>query len=331
MKELTVQSQDAGQRFDKFLAKYLNKAPKSFVYKMLRKKNITLNGKKAEGNEKLEKGDCVRLFFSDETLEKFSQVQISHVKQNLSILYEDEHILLINKPCGLLSQRAKPSDVSLVEQVQSYLLDTGAVTEESMRLFRPTVCNRLDRNTSGMVAAAKTLKGAQYLSQVFHDRTVHKYYHCLAAGRIQEASHLKGWLTKNPRTNQVQISKKAISEESQPIETLLTPVSSCDDATLLEICLITGRSHQIRAHLASIGHPIIGDPKYGKASINREYEKAFGLKYQLLHSFRLEMPDTKNGFSYLNGKVFYALEPELFRKIAEEKGIRLWQPGTPEA
>lgn len=330
MRQLTIKEADSGQRLDKYLAKYLNKAPKSFLYKMLRKKNITLNGKKADGSEKLAPGDEIRLFFSEETLETFSEVRIERVRHNLSILYEDAQILLVNKPCGVLSQKAKESDVSLVEQIQSYLYDAGAVTEESLRVFRPTVCNRLDRNTSGIVAAAKTLAAAQYLSEIFRDRSIHKYYHCLVAGTLTENAHIKGWLTKNEKTNQVRISKKPLSEDSQPIETSYRPLQSAGGVTLLEVCLLTGRSHQIRAHLASIGHPIIGDPKYGNPAVNRTYEKEFHLKHQLLHSYRLEMPQTEGPFSYLNGKIFLAPEPELFCKIAEEKGIQLWQPGTQE-
>lgn len=330
MRELVIRDQDAGQRFDKYLAKYLNQAPKSFLYKMLRKKNITLNGKKADGSEKLAAGDEIRLFLSEETLEKFSRVRVERVKQNLSILYEDDRILLVNKPCGVLSQKAKASDVSLVEQIQSYLYEAGEVTEESLRLFRPTVCNRLDRNTSGIVAAAKTLAAAQYLSRVFRDRSVHKYYHCLVAGKLDTPAHIKGWLTKNEKTNQVRISEKPLSEESLPIETSYRPLRFNEELTLLEVCLITGRSHQIRAHLASIGHPILGDPKYGNRAVNRIYEKEFQLSYQLLHSCRLEMPDSEDAFSYLNGRVFYAPEPELFCRIAKEKGIRPWEPGIQE-
>ena len=155
MQEIKITEQEAGQRFDKLLGKYLNKAPKSFLYKMLRKKNITLNGKKASGNEKLAKGDRVKLFLSDETIQKFSEAFSGYTNVSLDILYEDEDIILINKPVGMLSQKAARSDESLVEHLISYLIQSHALTEEDLRTFRPSICNRLDRNTSGIVAAGK--------------------------------------------------------------------------------------------------------------------------------------------------------------------------------
>ena len=159
MQEIKITEQEAGQRFDKLLGKYLNKAPKSFLYKMLRKKNITLNGKKASGNEKLAKGDCVKLFLSDETIQKFSETFSGYTNVSLDILYEDEDIILINKPVGMLSQKAARSDESLVEHLISYLIQSHALTEEDLRTFRPSICNRLDRNTSGIVAAGGRLSG----------------------------------------------------------------------------------------------------------------------------------------------------------------------------
>ena len=159
MKLITVKDNEAEQRLDKFLAKYMDKAPKSFFYKMLRKKNITLNKKKADGSERLRTDDEIRLFLSDETIESFSSPPAGIGRQKLPaclrprILYEDAHILLMNKPAGLLSQKAKPEDVSLVEYLISYLLESGQLKEEDLRSFRPGICNRLDRNTSGVVAA----------------------------------------------------------------------------------------------------------------------------------------------------------------------------------
>ena len=178
MQEIHISGNEAGQRLDKLLGKFLSDAPKSFLYKMMRKKNITLNGKKAEGSEKLKEGDCVKLFLSDETIAKFSgtvsdtakaeqrvrQAAYREVKKQMpEILYEDENILLFNKQPGLLSQRAKPSDISAVDCLIAYLLETGALTPEMLRTFRPSVCNRLDRNTSGILAAGKSLAGAEFV------------------------------------------------------------------------------------------------------------------------------------------------------------------------
>ena len=179
MREFQINSNEAGQRFDKYLKKLLVGAPNSFVYKMLRKKNITLNGKKADGTEKLIGGDVVKLFLSDETFEKFTGKEevaaaYEHLKglRALPVVYEDEDVLIVNKPSGMLSQKAKPTDVSANEHIISYLIEKGELTEEMMRTFKPSVSNRLDRNTSGLLVAGKTLKGLQEMSQALKERTV---------------------------------------------------------------------------------------------------------------------------------------------------------------
>ena len=189
MKEIIITSREAGQRLDKYLGKYLREAPKSFIYKMLRKKNITLNGKKADGSEKVQEQDVVRLYFAEDTLNKFTGIKEKQDRKiwpcrKLDIIYEDEQVCLINKPAGMLSQKAKPEDVSLVEYFIGYLLQSGQITEQELARFQPSVCNRLDRNTSGIVAAGKTMAGLQELSRLFHDRTMHKYYRCLVKGQI---------------------------------------------------------------------------------------------------------------------------------------------------
>ena len=180
MKEFTITKNEAAQRLDKYLKKLLPEASSGFIYKMLRKKNITWNGKKAAGSEKLAAGDCIRLYLADETFDKFSAYRPQSTAgadgTRLDVIYEDEDILLINKPCGMLSQKAKPSDVSANEYLIAYLLASGAVTEESLRTFHPSVCNRLDRNTSGILTAGKSLKGLQELSAALKERTVNKYY-----------------------------------------------------------------------------------------------------------------------------------------------------------
>ena len=179
MREITIGTNEAGQRLDKFLAKYLRQAGKSFLYKMIRKKNITLNGKRCEGAEKLAEGDVVRLFLSEETIEKFSGPQPAAVKTfaevsvALDILYEDDDILLFNKPVGMLSQQGEGGEASAVEYLIQYLLRTGAVTKEELKSFRPSVCNRLDRNTSGILTAGKSLQGLQFLSRLFQERSIH--------------------------------------------------------------------------------------------------------------------------------------------------------------
>lgn len=316
MQEIIVSANEAGQRFDKLLAKYLNEAPKSFIYKMLRKKNIVLNGKKATGNEKLEIGDSVKLFLSDETIEKFSKMIIVKTKAKLDIVYEDENVLLINKPVGMLSQKAEAKDESLVEHIISYMMESGQLTEADLRKFKPSICNRLDRNTSGLIVAGKSLSGLQVMGEMFKERSLKKYYRCLVKGRVDEKQYIKGFLKKDETTNKVTITKNEVSD-SLPIETEYVPIWANDSCTLLEVHLITGRTHQIRAHLASQNHPIIGDYKYGNRKTNDLFKEKYKLQSQLLHAYRLEMPKLDNELKNLSEKKFIAPLPKLFEKIAE--------------
>lgn len=333
MQTITIKEQEAGQRLDKLLGKYLNLAPKNFIYKMLRKKNIVLNGKKADGAEKLQKGDEIKLFLSEETVEKFSKTLILSNKKNtdkkLEILYEDTHILLINKSVGVLSQKAKETDISLVEMILSYLIEKKELKTEDLSFFRPSVCNRLDRNTSGIIIAGKTLLGSQEMSKILKERTADKFYLCLVKGVIKKESLIEGYLNKEKEKNQVTIKAKPSSKEDLPIKTQYIPLANNGDITLLKVKLITGRSHQIRAHLASIGHPIIGDGKYGQEEINQVFQKKYRLKNQLLHSYQLIMPNITGTLSYLSNKVFSAPLPEKFKDIIKGEGIK-WQPGVQE-
>ncbi len=337
MRELKIAENEAGQRLDKFLAKYMKKAPRSFFYKMLRKKNIVLNGKKASGSEKLAQGDVVRLFLSEETICSFSDAgenagidagksagKAAEEKSifrlaGRDIVYEDDHILLLNKPAGILSQRADNRELSMTEYVIRYLLETEQLTEEELRTFRPSVCNRLDRNTSGLIAAGKSLAGLQELSRLFKDRSLKKYYLCLVRGRVEEPLRIRGWLQKDNRTNKVTVHREKSSPEDRFIETEYRPVSASRDATLLEVHLITGRTHQIRAHLAGTGHPIIGDYKYGDRKVNDCFKKACGLKSQLLHAHRMVFPEMTGPLAHLSGKAFEAPLPDLFFRILKEE------------
>ena len=315
MKCITVNKNEAGQRLDKLLSKYLNLAGKGFLYKMMRKKNIVLNGKKCDGSEKLSEGDEIKLFLADETIEKFSEVKVQKVKKTkLHIIYEDEHILLINKPSGMLSQKAKENDESLVEYLIDYLLDSGKLTKENLRSFRPSVCNRLDRNTSGLVAAGCSLVGLQKLSAMFKDRSLHKYYLCVVYGAVREKKKIEGFLKKDEKTNQVTISQKELPD-SAPICTEYEPLMEIGAYTLLKVTLITGRTHQIRAHLASIGHPIVGDTKYGTPRVNEDAKRSYHIHSQMLHSWKLVFPQMEAPLEYLSGKSFTAPVPGEFQRV----------------
>ena len=321
MKELNISENEAGQRLDKLLGKYLKEAPTSFLYKMLRKKNITLNGKKASGNEKLKSGDVVKLFLADETIEKFSGTEKVTARGNLNIIYEDNHIILINKPVGMLSQKAKESDVSAVEELIGYLINSKQLQMSELKTFHPAFCNRLDRNTSGILAGGKTLTGLQELNQFFKERTIEKYYLTIVKGILETDAYIKGYLTKDEKTNKVKISRNE-TEGSVAIETAYRPLCHNQNVTLLEVHLITGKAHQIRAHLASIGHPIIGDYKYGDHRLNDHYKSNFKLQSQLLHAYRLRMPAAGGPLGYLANKEFTAPLPAVFTKICKAENLK---------
>ncbi len=334
MREIIIHKNEAGQRADKFLAKYLSNAEKNFIYKMIRKKNITLNDKKINGNEKLECGDSVKLFFSEETLAKFignktavASKSFMSAKQKINfkqyIIYEDSNIILMNKPTDMLSQKAKPEDISINEYMFQYLLESGSISKEQLATFKPAVCNRLDRNTSGLMIGGTSLAGLQEMSYALKNRSLHKYYLCIVKGIMTDASRIEGWLSKDEKTNQVTIYPKE-REDTSYICTEYTPLVSNLEYTLLKVLLVTGKPHQIRAHLSSIGHPIVGDRKYGNSKTNEIMKKKYSLKSQLLHSYRLDFKDYKANHSdlkYLEGKKFLAPPDAMFRKILQGEGL----------
>lgn len=324
MYQFTINSNEAGQRFDKYLHKLLPKAPASFFYKMLRKKNIVLNGKKAEGKEKLSIGDEISLFLSEETFLSFQdslQKESEFIKayqtlKDIQIVFENQNMLIVNKPSGILTQKSKDSDLSLNEWLIGYLLFSNAITRESLRTFKPSVCNRLDRNTSGLVLCSKTLKGSQRLSMLIRERKVHKFYRLFVKGSVEKEELLKGYLVKNELTNKVTISETPI-EQGAYIKTRFYPVQKLSDMTYLEVELITGKTHQIRAHMASVGHPILMDYKYGDHKFNEKYKDSFPEQGQLLHAYRLEFSKEESLLEGA-GPVFIAEEPSVFQKFLLE-------------
>lgn len=319
MKEYTITANEANQRLDKYLRKLLPGAPAGFLYKMLRKKSIVCNGAKAAGGELLQRGDRVKLFLSDDTILKFSREdEALHAEyealrklpmKGLKIVYEDADILAADKPYNMLSQKAAAHDLSANEYLLGYLIRGGALQPEGLRTFRPSVCNRLDRNTTGLILMGKTLAGSQKLSEGFKDRSIRKYYRAIVAGSVKEGAHLSGYLIKDERTNRVQVLEDERTGASR-IETDYTPVTAGEGWTLLEVHLITGKTHQIRAHLAAAGHPVIGDRKYGDAVYNKRFQQQYEVTHQLLHAYRLAFPD---------GRTLCAGMPPEFMRILPER------------
>lgn len=313
MKEYRIPQNDAGMRLDKFCARVLKNAPYSFIFKMLRKKNITLNGKKAKGNELLQPEDLVVFYLSDETIASFGRETADALSwendpYEPEVVFENEQLLIVNKPDGMLSQKAGANDRSMNEYCIRYLTKNGSYNPSDPAAFKPAVCNRLDRNTSGLMLIAKTHAAASMLAKALRDRSMDKYYACIVKGTIREAFVLNGYLKKDESTNTVTIVPDATGADR--IETAFEPLSDQNGLTLLNVKLVTGKSHQIRAHLASIGHPILGDPKYGDSRFNREY----GCKHQLLHAYRIKMPVLTDALSDLSGREFEISFPKEFSK-----------------
>ena len=273
MKEIKIDDKNFGQRVDKYLLRFFPQMPKSFLYKMFRKKNICLNKKKIEGNEILRAEDRIQIFFSDETYESFRQSNRIPIERSFEILYEDEDVLVVSKPDNLLSQ-PNGKDRNLVDELSSYLPDA-----------RIGIVSRLDRNTTGAVIVGKNVQSLQLLNK----ENITKTYHAVLCGRLEHELLLKGKLEKDEVENKATISKTA----GKQIITKVAPLKTGDRFTLAKIILTQGKTHQIRVHLASVGFPIVGDPKYGNLEINRRFRKKYNLTRQLLHCYEVAWNERK--------------------------------------
>ena len=305
MKSVQIQKNDADQRLDKFLTKSYPNLPKSLMYKYIRKKRIKVNGKRAEISTRLQVGDVVDLYINDEFFEqKEPKYDFLHAGTALSIIYEDENLMLLDKKVGLLSHPDESEYVdTLITRVKRYLYEKGEYNPADENSFAPALVNRIDRNTGGIVIAAKNAETLRVLNQKMKDRELHKFYLCVVHGKPQKpADTLVGYLTKDESKNKVFVSKTPVPG-GREIRTKYQVLRTEKNMSLVEVELLTGRTHQIRAHFASIGCPLVGDGKYGT---NAQNKKAGGYKKQFLYSYRLEFDfDTDAGcLEYLNGKSF---------------------------
>ncbi len=320
MREIIVSKNEEGYQLRKLCIKVLSEAPNSFIYKMLRKKNIVLNDKKASGTETLKIGDSIKFYLSNETFDKFSkpssEAKYDNAPSNaaLDVIYEDEDFIFCNKPANMLSQKANKDDVSINEIIIAYLLDKKAVTEESLKTFKPSVCNRLDRNTSGIILASKSPKGARFLTQVIKDRSIKKYYNAVVLGKSDLNGDYTAYLSKDEKNNKVTVKDSGKAESDKEIKTVVETVkyNPVLNISLLKIELVTGKSHQIRAHLAYLGFPIIGDMKYGSKDVNTRFKKDFNIKNQMLSAVEVVFP---KGEETVSGKSFSAALPDEFKIV----------------
>lgn len=304
MKEFIINKNDSNQRLDKFIQKSVKSLPKVLMYKFIRQKKIKVNGKRAEISTKLKENDIIQMYIKDEFFCSNSEEDnFKKLKVNLDIIYEDENILLINKPVGLICHSDdKESYNTLISHIKAYLYCKGEYIPEKENSFVPSLCNRIDRNTQGIVIAAKNAAALKIINEKIKNREIKKYYLCLVYKK-PEKNHdiLKGYMLKNSKTNTVKVYNKQI-EDSKTAITEYKYISSSKDIALLKIYLITGRTHQIRCHMASIGHPLIGDGKYGQNAINKNYP----YRFQTLCSYKITFDFTTDAdiLNYLNKKSF---------------------------
>ena len=312
MTELKITADTKNQRLDKFLGKYLNDAPMSFIYKMLRKKNIKLNGKKAAGSEILCEDDIVNIYMTNESIDNFrSEKNIIFSTGDIDIVYEDADILVLNKPRGLLTHPDFDNmHDNLLARTLSYLHKKGDYDTSKESVFTPGFCNRLDRNTTGIVVCGKTLNASQQLNKAISSGGSEKYYSAIVVGEVKSGGVLKGLHTKDQKTNKVTISDN--DTKGKEAVTEYEPIISKNGYSLLKVKLVTGRSHQIRAHLGGIGHPILGDSKYGAKSVKTSHTP----KFQMLHSASIRFFTFTDELEYLNNTLFEADAPQDFIKYS---------------
>lgn len=313
MRELIIGKNDAGQRLDKFITKTLN-LPISLLYKSIRLKKIKVNRKRAENNTILHEGDTIQCFLAEEFFEKKAdEHSFESINVHLDIIYEDENIMLLNKRPGVsVHDDENGSTNTLITHIQAYLYQKGEYRPDTEQSFAPALCNRIDRNTGGIVIAAKNAEALRVMNEKIKYREIDKFYLAAVHGVPKpESATIKGYLLKDDQKNIVRVYEKNPPRGAKEIITKYKVVAKKQDSSLIEVELLTGRTHQIRAHMAYIGHPLIGDGKYG---INKA-DRANGYKYQALYSYKLRFSfDTSNPtvLDYLNGKEFKIPKKDIY-------------------
>ena len=315
MKEIKITKNDAGQRLDRFLAKAVPLLPASLCQKYIRLKRIKLNGKRAERDTRLCEGDLLSLYINDEFFDtpKAENAYLTVSSPKLSIVYEDEHILLVDKKPGLAVHPHDGAEYgkTLIDHIQAYLYAKKEWRPREEASFTPALCNRIDRNTGGIVIAAKTAEALRVMNQKIKDREIDKRYLCIVHGTPKPKSGtLTGYIFKDAKQNRVYVTEKS-QPGAKTAVTKYETLRSKDGLSLVECELVTGRTHQIRAMMAHAGTPLLGDGKYGK--LDKRYDR----RYQALYSYKLSFRFTTDAgaLSYLNGKTFRVEDVDFVREF----------------
>ncbi len=314
-----IKKEEEGQTLEKFVKKVLSEAPLSFIYKLFRKKDVKVNGHWQDKKYTISSGEEISIYITDSQLEEFKRQVESKQVEDISnwIIYEDENVLLINKPRGVLVQKNSEDSNALDEMVISYLINKGEYDPNKNLGYKPAPAHRLDRNTAGIVVFGKNIATLRYLADALNDKSViSKRYLALVKGEIDKDGEINAPLLKNSKSQRVSVSK-----EGKPSTTRYKVIETFKGNTLLEVELLTGRTHQIRVHMAYINHPVIGDSKYGDYELNKEIESKYGFKNQFLEAYQLDFHKLDNPLKYLSGRSFkISLNDEFLNLINNIKG-----------
>lgn len=306
MKEIVISRENSNQRIDKYIRKYLNEAPLSLIYKTFRKKDIKINGKPVKENYILKEGDVLRVFISDEKINEFNKPKdISKINNSINVFYEDENILIVLKPKGILTHGdSSEKRMTLSNQVLSYLYKKDEFKNDGSS-FVPSPCHRLDRNTSGLVIFAKNVISSQIIMEKLktHEEIMKKYL-VLVKGKTENCGEIDAPLKKDENSGFVKVA--SINDGGKTAKTIYKTLSSNGNYSLVEATLVSGRTHQLRVHFSYIKHPIVGDSKYGDFELNKEFKSKYNYENQFLHAYKLIFKIKEGALSYLNGKEFIA-------------------------
>ncbi|MBU5592829.1 RluA family pseudouridine synthase [Clostridium sp. MSJ-4] len=306
---------EAGQRLDKFLRKLLKDVPLSTIYKVIRKGDVKVNGVKSKEKYSLSQGDIVTIDNIESKKEKGLKFQ--KVKANFKVTYEDENMLLLEKwPGVLVHSDKKGGEPTLTDYVLSYLYDKGDYNPEKEITFTPASCNRLDRNTSGIVIFGKNFDSLKALNEMIRERKIKKYYSALVKGRIKDGVY-EAYISKDGEENRSKVFNERKSD-TKKIAMEVKTIQSNGAFSFIEIDLLTGRSHQLRAHLSFLGNAIIGDGKYGDKKLNSFFNNKFGLDYQFLYAYKVIFKDCPESLSYMVNKTIAETLPPIFKKIKSD-------------